>query len=143
MVTVASKVFEMVLVMVSSFKQTAKEASNLMARCLFGGSDGFSTPSFYWRTAREPRAHQVRRGAHWHLLTASIENEVPFDVCYRSLDIKHPTYTDLKCLTRRRAPCSLRPFAALTAPFQRGRDKQPTSCFSLASSSFSPRMYPQ
>jgi hypothetical protein len=40
MVTVASKVFEIVLVMVSSFKQTAKEAPNLMARCLFGGGDG-------------------------------------------------------------------------------------------------------
>ena len=76
MVTVASKVFEMVLVMVSSFKQTAKEASNsntLLKRHLtYLEAMVLSTPSFYWRTAREPRAHHVRRGAHWHLLIASI-----------------------------------------------------------------------
>lgn len=42
MVTADSKVLELVLVIVSSFKvkQTAKHASNLMARYLFGGGDG-------------------------------------------------------------------------------------------------------
>ena len=42
MVTADSKVLELVLVILSSFKvkKTAKHASNLMARYLFGGGDG-------------------------------------------------------------------------------------------------------
>jgi hypothetical protein len=64
-VTADSKVLELVLVIVSSFKvkQTAKHASNLMARYLFGGGDGaFNT--FFSETGPQARVrrHEVRSG---------------------------------------------------------------------------------